>query len=95
MHYEYQVNNLFLKVQGDFNLRKVKNLQKIIDDYQEKIENLHIDLYESKLVNSEAIKFIYQLYKEKINIEIKNFSTLRFFLLTIWTNCFNLYLITH
>ncbi len=68
MEYTKDEKHLKIKLNSDFNIvavRKIENLLKV-----EETEEIDIDLSESKIVDSEAIKFIYLKNKEGIRTTI-------------------------
>ncbi len=70
MEYTKDEKHLKIKLNSDFNIiavKKIENLLKV-----EETEEIDIDLSESKLVDSEAIKFVYLRNKEGIRTTIHN-----------------------
>lgn len=64
MDYIIEAEKLFFRLSGDFNLSKVRKIKDILNNYVES-EEIHFDLINTRLVNSEAIIFLYNLKKEK------------------------------
>lgn len=64
MDYIIEAEKLFFRLSGDFNLSKVRKIKDILNNYVES-EEIHFDLINTRLVNSEAIIFLYNLKKDK------------------------------
>ena len=70
MEYTKKGNQLIIRLEEDFNYPVVKRMENLVN--LENIDSLVIDLTGSKLVDSEAVKFMYTLLKEEIDITLVN-----------------------
>ena len=70
MEYTKKGNQLIIRLEEDFNYPVVKRMENLVN--LENIDSLVIDLTGSKLVDSEAVKFMYTLLKEGIDITLVN-----------------------
>ena len=70
MEYTKKGNQLIIRLEEDFNYPVVKRMESLVN--LENIDSLVIDLTGSKLVDSEAVKFMYTLLKEGIDITLVN-----------------------
>jgi hypothetical protein len=74
MDYRVEAETLFFRLIGDFNLSKVRKIKNVLANYVEAKE-INFDLISTRLVNSEAIIFLYELKKDK-KISISNTSSI-------------------
>ncbi|WP_457639319.1 hypothetical protein [Persephonella sp.] len=63
-------NSLFVKLKGDFNYPAVKKLEKIIET--DSVDSISIELSGAKVVDSEAVKFIFLLDREGKQVTLIN-----------------------
>lgn len=70
MEYTKKENQLIIKFNEDFNYPAVKKIEGLLN--LENIDKVVIDLTYSKLVDSEAVKFMYTLLKDGIDITLIN-----------------------
>ncbi|WP_297452687.1 STAS domain-containing protein [Persephonella sp.] len=70
MEYTKKGNQLIIRLEEDFNYPVVKRMESLVN--MENIDSLVIDLTGSKLVDSEAVKLMYMLLKEGIDITLVN-----------------------
>lgn len=81
MHYKKSKSKLEVTLPGDFNLNAVRRISELLHDRSE----LHIDLKNSRFVNSKAIIFLHNLMREErgVIIRLKNPPKLFFKLLQV------------
>lgn len=81
MHYKKGKEKLEVTLPGDFNLNAVRHISELLDDRNE----LHIDLKNSRFVNSKAIIFLNNLLGEErsVTVRLRNPPNLFFKLLQI------------
>ncbi|SNZ09570.1 STAS domain-containing protein [Persephonella hydrogeniphila] len=70
MEYHKRDETIYIKLKSDFIYPTVKKIENLLN--VESFENLVIDLSESKIVDSEAVKFLYSALKEGISITLVN-----------------------
>ena len=70
MEYHKTDQTLFVKLKSDLTYPAVKKLEALVN--VEDLENLVIDLTESKIVDSEGIRFIYTVMKEGVQVTLIN-----------------------
>jgi anti-anti-sigma regulatory factor len=73
MDYEKQKNTIKIKLTGDFIYPNVVKIEKLLEDIDEgDLDTIFIDLTQSKIVGSEAVKFLYKLKNRGFKIKLKN-----------------------
>ncbi len=70
MRYEKTGSKITISIEGDLNLRKVKEIEKILE--KEGKNSVEIHFHCSKFIDTEGIKFIYMLKKQGVDIKLKN-----------------------
>lgn len=70
MEYHKTDQTLFVRLKSDLTYPAVKRLETLVN--VEDLEKLVIDLTESKIVDSEGIRFIYTVMKEGIQVTLVN-----------------------
>lgn len=68
MNYKKSSQSLKAELDGDFNLKAVRDIEKQLKDKQELI----LDLEKSRFVDSHAVIFLYKVMKEGRTVRIKN-----------------------
>ncbi len=73
MDYEKRRNVVRISLSGDFNYPNVLKIEKLLEDIDEgDLDTIFIDLTKSKIIDSEAVKFLYKLKKTGFKIKLKN-----------------------
>ncbi len=73
MDYEKRGNLLKIRLNGDFIYPNVIKLEKLLKDIDEgDLDTIFIDLTKSKIIGSEAIKFLYKLKNKGYKLKLKN-----------------------
>ncbi len=73
MDYEKHGETVKIKLYRDFNYPNVKRIEKVLEDIDEgDLNTIFIDLTKSKIIDSEAVKFLFKLKKRGFNIILKN-----------------------
>ena len=73
MDYEKRGEVVVIKLSSDFNYPNVVKVEKLLEDIDEgDLNTILIDLTRSKIIDSEAIKFLYKLKKRGFKIKLKN-----------------------
>ena len=70
MEYYKTDQTLFVKLKSDLTYPAVKRLETLVN--VEDLEKLVIDLTESKIVDSEGIRFVYTVMKEGVHLTLIN-----------------------
>ena len=71
MEFNIEITKLKINTMGDFNIITVLNIKSVLEKEKD-IDELEFDLKEARFIDSEGIRFIYQLHKEGKTIKILN-----------------------
>ncbi len=73
MDYEKHGEIISIKPSGDFTYPNVVKIEKLLKDVDEgDLKTVFIDLTDSKIVDSEGIKFLYKLKNRGFKVKLKN-----------------------